>query len=127
MTLRSDFEAQLKKDIERNKKIILTDKNGTKFTFDEKRQIMVGKDQTGREWIKQIDSDIPAYWHYCPNQIGVTELGHPKICNSPSVIFIIDHGKDSICTACNHVSKIDIRPPPGTKGFEILEKLKKEG
>ena len=114
-------------DINRLKHTNPVDNNGVRYSWDEKRGIFVGIDESGKEWVYGADTDTPAFWHYCPKVVKHNSKGYPVYCRTPMFALITKHGDEVTCPKCGTKSTIDIKVPKESKAYVLAEMLNQEG
>ena len=129
MSIIQALQNQYSRDLARQKSKILSDKNDVQYSFDEKRQVFLGLDKTGQEWIRGPDTEVPCYWEYCPNKIQHVIKGALKIkkCNKPHFVPIFQDGTSMKCVECGHEHTITINLPDNyAPQKELLNKIRAE-
>ena len=97
-------------DIARISKTVQLDSNGTEYHYDETRKCFVGE-KDGKQWLKGVETDVPAYWWYCPHKTGDSPKGYEVFCRTPHFVLIYQDGEDITCTHCGTTSKIKLILP----------------
>ena len=128
MSIIHALQNQYSRDLARQKEVILKDSNGVEFSFDEKRQVFLGLDESGQEWIRGPDTEVPCYWQYCPNKIQYVVKGalKTKKCNKPHFVPIYLDGKSIQCVECGYTFTVKISLPPKAPQKQLLDKLRAE-
>lgn len=104
-----ELREKAKKDVERLSKGKPRDQAGREYTWNEGKQCFTRTAKDGKLWVKGINSTVPGYWSYCPNQTNVNADGLPVTCNTPHFVFIFQNGEDKKCDGCGETYKIVIK------------------
>ncbi len=128
MSIIQALQNQYSRDLARQKSKILSDKNDVQYSFDEKRQVFLGLDESGVEWIRGPDTEVPCYWEYCPNKIQYVSKGTilTRKCNKPHFVPIYLDGKSIQCAECTHKFTIKINLPAKAPQKQLLDKIRAE-
>lgn len=124
LSLSDALEKIYHEDVEKQKTWTPTDSNGTVYKYSEDRECFVGtKDEN--EWIMEVDTLVPIYWHYCPTVIGKHPKGYDITCRTRDLVLITEDGDKHICKNCKKESIIKIELDPKSPQYELLQLLKK--
>ena len=128
MTISIALQNQYSRDLNRQKSKVLSDKNDVQYSFDEKRQVFLGSNSNGEEWIRGPDTEVPCYWEYCQNKIEYVVKGilSKKKCNKPHFVPIYQDGKSIQCVECGHKFTIKINLPSKAPQKQLLDKIRAE-
>ncbi len=128
MSIINALKKQLERDILKQKDIVQKDEKQHFLHFSEERQVFLGVDESGTEWIAGPKTDVPCYWIYCSNIIEYAHKGimKSKRCNKPHFVSIYSDGDDMTCVECGYQSRIKINLPEDAPQYGILQRVQTE-
>ena len=128
MSVITALKKQLERDILKQKGIVQKDKHQHFLHYSQARQVFLGVDESGTEWIAGPRTDVPCYWIYCSNIIEYAHKGvmESKRCSKPHFVPIYSDGDDLTCIECGHQSKIEIKLPEDALQNSMLQRVRTE-
>ena len=106
-TSKEILKKQAEEDVARISKTIQRDSAGREYTWNG-NFFESEPDDTGKTWIKGIDSSVPGFWFYCTNKTGSNSKGYDIVCNVPHFVFSYQDGEKLTCRECNAENTIHI-------------------
>ena len=122
------LQNQYLRDIEKQKGVVKKDLKQHFLHWNEKRNVFLGIDENGIEWIAGVDTDVPVYWEYCPSEIQYVKNGQMRTrkCRTPHLIPIFDDGKLIKCVQCGHEFTVNIELPDDAPQKQLLDNIRSE-
>lgn len=98
------------------------------FHFDYSRNVWLGRDSKGVERIHGLDTEVPCYWVYCPNEIERAFKGEIKklTCKKPHFVPIYREGDNLECVECHNSFDIKLVLDVKSPQAKILERIQSE-
>lgn len=125
MSIKSEMELQYRKECVLAKGTVQTNKYGTKFFWDEKKNCYFGMDKKGIKWVMSLQSRIiPMYAINCHNKTRLLKsFWKETICHVENMVLLSDHQTVIKCRDCHQDILIDIKLDPTTPQYDLQQRM----